>query len=99
MYNNISIIIDFCEARVTSKNVTTTTIHHAHIRTLKANELAKSLTEFRVEESVNDRVDKAVHVSEPRGRYESCYPGLAILLHFGTQGIHDVAREEGHPAY
>jgi len=66
---------------------------------LHADQLAEGLAEFGVEHSVYYGIHETVHVAQPGGDDERCDAGLAILRQLRADGVHDVASEEGHPAY
>lgn len=66
---------------------------------LYADQLAEGLTEFGVEHSVYYRIYEAVHVAQPGSDDEGCNARLTSLRHLRAHCIHDVASEEGHPAY
>lgn len=66
---------------------------------LYADQLAEGLTEFGVEHSVYYGIHKAVHITQPGGDDESCNTRLTGLRQFRADCIHDVAGEEGYPAY
>lgn len=61
-------------------------------------QLLEGFAEFGVEDGVDDGVHEAVDVPQPGGQDESCDPGLALPPQLGAHRVHDVAREEGHPA-
>lgn len=50
-----------------------------------------------IEDRVDDRIHEAVHVAQPGGQNEDRHSGPAVRIQFGTDGVHDVAREKGHP--
>lgn len=64
-----------------------------------ADQLAEGLAEFGVEHSVYYGIHEAVHVAEPGGDDERCDTRLTILRQLRADRVHDVAGEEGHPAY
>lgn len=66
---------------------------------LHADQLAEGLTEFGVEHSVYYGIHEAVHVAQPRGDDERGDTRLTILCQLCADRIHNVASEEGHPAY
>lgn len=66
---------------------------------LHADQLAEGLTEFGVEHSVYYGIYKAVHVAQPGSDDEGCDAGLTSLHQLRADRIHDVASEEGYPAY
>lgn len=61
-------------------------------------DLLESLSKFGIEDCVNHRVHEAVHVAQPRGENEDGHPGTAVRVQFRANRVHDVAREERHPA-
>ena len=60
--------------------------------------LFESFTKFRIENGIDDWIDKAIDVAQPCGQYEGSYTGTTVFIEFGAHGIHNVAGEEWHPA-
>ena len=58
----------------------------------------EGFAELHVEDSVNDRVDEGVDVTQPCRQLEDHDSRCAIQLQLSTDGVHDIAREERHPA-
>ncbi len=58
----------------------------------------EGLAELEVEDGVNDGIDERVDVAQPGGQMEGHPSRLAIAFKFGANGVHNVAREERHPA-
>lgn len=67
-------------------------------RDLKAHKFTEGLSEFGVEDGVNDGIDETVHVTEPRGDNEGRYTWLTGHRQLVAHCVHDVAREEWYPA-
>lgn len=62
--------------------------------------LFKSFPKLWVEDGVDDRVEEGVHVSYPGGEDEHGRPrGQVGVAGLDADGVHDVTREEGHPAH
>lgn len=61
-------------------------------------QLLEGFAELGIEDGVDDRVHETVDVAQPGGEDEGGDPGLALPPQFGTHGVHNIAREEGHPA-
>ena len=59
--------------------------------------LLEGLPELWVEDGVDERVDAAVEVAEPRGQVEGDVPGHPTQLKLDAYRVDDVAREEGYP--
>ena len=71
----------------------------AALISIGANQYAlESLAEFQIEDGVDDGINEGIHVTEPSGQQEGCYSRLTLPLQLQTDGVHDVAREEWHPA-
>lgn len=64
-----------------------------------AQDFLERFSELGIENRVNNGIDDAVHVTEPRGQHEGgCAETTVRLLKLDTYSVDDVAREEGHPA-
>ena len=61
--------------------------------------LFESFPKLRIEDCVDDRVHKTVHVAQPRCQNECSHAGLARWLEFRAHCIHNVACKKWHPAY
>ena len=68
------------------------------VRSFAHKDALEGLAKLHVEDGVDDGVDERVDVSEPRGQQEGRHSWLAVESQLGTNGVHDVAREERHPA-
>lgn len=58
----------------------------------------EGFTKLGVEDGVDDRIHETIHVAQPCGEQECCHTGLTGKIKFAAHRIHDVAREERHPA-
>uniref|UniRef100_A0A182IWB8 Uncharacterized protein n=1 Tax=Anopheles atroparvus TaxID=41427 RepID=A0A182IWB8_ANOAO len=65
---------------------------------LDVHNLFERLAELWVEDGVNDGIDEAVHVAEPRGQDENRHAWPTILVELGAHCVHDVTGEKWHPA-
>ena len=65
----------------------------------KAQDLLERLPELGIKNRVNDGIGDAVQVTQPSRQHEGRGAESAVrLLQLDTDGVDDVAREEGHPA-
>lgn len=62
-------------------------------------DLFERFPKLGIEDRVDDRVHKTVHVAQPRGQYKDGDARLAVHVQLHAHRVHDVAREERHPAY
>lgn len=59
--------------------------------------LFKSFPKFGIEDRVDDRINEAIHITQPSGQYENSHSRAAVRLQFCANGVHDIAREERYP--
>lgn len=61
-------------------------------------DLFKCFPELGIEDCVDDRIDEAVHVAEPRGKVEYRDAWPAVLVKLRAHRVHNVAGKERYPA-
>lgn len=67
-------------------------------RDLKTHKFTEGLSEFGVEDGVNNGIDETVHVTEPRSDNEGRDTWLTVHCQLVAHCVHNVAREERYPA-
>lgn len=82
---------------------TPVTLIHQHLTSgdpssADVHNLFERFPKLGIEDRVDDRIHEAVHVAQPGGQNEDRHSGPAVRIQFGADGVHDVAREKGHPA-
>lgn len=60
--------------------------------------LLEGLSELRIKDGVDERVDAAIDVAQPRGQHEGGVARAPRELQLYADGVEDVASEEWHPA-